>query len=132
MHNLKDMSHAEFVLVSCSIRPEGKADSGTWKLSCIRAALVSCRCMFWDGSTGDPSHGLAIVDDEGACEQERRTVTTYYMNLDMRCVLLPEEFLGPCKGGFVELPGRSRAFSVACIALNPCMHERKVGESPGF
>jgi hypothetical protein len=40
--------------------------------------------------------------------------------------------LGPCKGDFVELPGRRRVFSVARIALNPCMHERKVGESPGF
>ena len=55
--------------------------------------------------TYDPSHGLAVLDNEGACEQERRTVTTYYMNLDMRRVLLPEEFLGPCKGDFVELPG---------------------------
>lgn len=48
----------------------------------------------------DPSHGLAVLDDEGACEQERRSVTTYYMNLDMECVLLPEEFLRFMQGQF--------------------------------
>jgi hypothetical protein len=41
--------------------------------------------------TREPSNGLAVVDNERACERERRTVTTFSMNR-MRYVFLPETF----------------------------------------
>lgn len=130
MHNLKNMSQSELVLVSCSICPRRKADSGTWKLSCIRSALVSCRCMFWDRSTLVTRHmGLQLWALRVAvcARMERRHNLGYELGYE---VWTPSRMFLSAHGRRCWVVSASCTFSVARIALTYCMHERKLATVP--
>lgn len=57
MHYLEHMFEARFVLVPCSIYPEGQPESRMWRFD---LDAVSCRCI---SHAFDPAHGHAVMVD---------------------------------------------------------------------